>query len=358
MKKLTLFCAAFLLAFSLFSQEENTVVVVSTTGKVSLISQGKSKARPIQAGAVANLTSQLKFGPNATALVYCKGTFKEVKGPEKTLLSNICGTGPSTRPVNADYDFGEKMVAAVEMMAVARKQGAGWSNAVTDPRRSGDGWGQAVTDPRRSGDGWGQAVTDPRRSGDGWGNAVTDPRRSGDGWGGVGSSIRLIMPFGKLAASKTTFSWSRPATSEAYTLTILDDAGNSIHQVTVRDTLANIDLKSLNLAPEHIYRWKINVAGSKPMISNELEFIVGSEKDWGTVLKNAGSSPLASSTQSPSLRSLIEAIAMENNEWYYAAQQSYANMQKQYPDNLVRMMHSAFWMRYGFRRLAEKAARG
>lgn len=354
MKKLTFLCTAFLLAISLSAQEENTVVVINTTGKVSVISKGKSKARPVQAGAVVSKTGQLKFGPNAQALVYCNGVFKEVKGPETTQISSICGTERSTRIVNADYDFGEKVIGAVEMMAVARKQGAGWSNAVTDPRKSGDGWGQAVTDPRKSGDGWG---TDPRKSGDGWGNAVTDPRKSGDGWGGVGSTIRLIMPFGKVTANNTTFTWSRPATSEAYTLTIMDEAGNSIHQVTVRDTSANINLQSLNLDTLQVYRWKINVAGNKPMISNELEFIIRSDLEWEGILKNANSAPLSSSTQSPSLRTLIEAIALENNKWFYAAHQSYDRMQKQYPDNLVRMMHSAFWMRYGFRRLAEKAAR-
>jgi hypothetical protein len=357
MKKQFLFLAAFWVAFSLQAQNE-TAVIVSTTGNVGLISKGKSKVRPVQAGAVAQLTSKLKLPAGAKATVLCGGQFKEVAGGQTVDLSGICGNKTGSVKMDADHDFAEKVMAAVDMVAVAKQRGDGWSNSVTDPKKMGDGWGNSVTDPKKMGDGWGNSVTDPKKMGDGWGNSVTDPKKMGDGWGGKGSTIKLIMPFGKVNASKITFNWSRPANKEPYLLEIKDEAGKVVHSANLRDTFAVIDLKTLNLTPEHVYSWKVSVSGASTMVSNELEFGVGSDQDWENTLKQARSSALSKSSQSPALISLIEAVALEKTEWFYAAELTYASMAKNNSDNLIRMMHAAFWMRYGYRRLAEKAARG
>ena len=152
MKKQLLFIATVMLALSLHAQNE-PVVIVSTTGKVGLISQGKSKVRPVEAGAVAKPTSKLKLPAGAKATILCAGQFKEVAGGQTLELSSICGNKSSSVTLDADHDFAEKVMAAVEMVAVAKKRGDGWSNSVTDPRKGGDGWGNSVTDPRKGGDG-------------------------------------------------------------------------------------------------------------------------------------------------------------------------------------------------------------
>ena len=373
MKKQLLLSTTLLLAIVLHAQNEQPVVIVSTTGKVALISKGKSKARPVQAGAVAQTTSQIKLGEGATATVYCGGQFKTVKGAQTVELPSICVAKTGSRALDADYYFGEKLIAAVQMVAVAKSQGAGWSNAISDPKKSGDGWGNAISDPKKSGDGWGNAISDPKKSGDGWsnaisdpkksgdgwGNAISDPKKSGDGWGGKGASIRLILPKGKVSAMNTTFSWSRPKTSAPYQLEILNENNKTVHSVSVKDTSTVLDLKVLNLASDQLYTWKVSVSGGEPMVSNELELSIGSEEELKTILKEAASTELSQTTQSPALHSLIEAVALEESGWNYAAAQTYATLaQQRKPDNLVRMMHAAFWMRLGFRRLSEKAGRG
>ncbi|MFN0173805.1 MAG: hypothetical protein ACKVU0_04080 [Saprospiraceae bacterium] len=369
-KQLTLF-AIFLLAISLRAQAPQTVVLVSSSGEVGLIPKGKKKAKPVQNGAVLKSTGKLQLAEGAQATVYCNGQFNELAGGSDVALTGVCGDG-SSAATDASYDFGQRLVGAVEMVAVAKKRGDGWSNSVTDPKRSGDGWGNSVTDPKRSGDGWGNSVTDPKRSGDGWGNSVTDPKRSGDGWGnsvtdpkrsgdgwgGKGSRIRAVMPFGKVLAGPTTFFWSRPANTEPYLLVIKDDANNIVHSVTVRDTFAQIDLKALNLGMDKTYHWGVSVSGSKPMTSNEIELSLGTEEELQEILTFANSSSLSGSTKSPAVQGLIEATALENVRWYDAARKRYAELEQKHPDNVVRMMHAAFWMRYGFRALAEKAARG
>ena len=358
MKKQFLLFAAFLLAITLPAQEEaDPVVIVSTKGKVSLLPQGQTAPLLVEAGAVAKNTGQLKLAKGAQAVVYCQGQFKTLTGKQNAALSELCANNGGKRSVNADYDFGNKLMAAVEMVAVAKRNGDGWGTSVGDPKKSGDGWGTSVGDPKKSGDGWGTSVGDPKKSGDGWGTSVGDPKKSGDGWGGKGARIVLILPFGKVSAATTTFSWSKPEAAAPYQLVILDESDKVIHNITVQDTFAQIALQDLNLSTEQLYRWKVSMGGSKPLESNELSFAIGSAEDYGRAIKNAGSSPLASSTQSPSLCKLVEAVALEKGEWFYDAAQTYAKT-KQKNDPMARMMHAAFWMRYGFRRLAEKAARG
>ncbi len=347
-----------LLAIALQAQNEQSVVIVSTTGKVALISKGKSKARPVQAGAVAQTTSQLKLGEGATATLYCGGQFKTVQGGQTIELPSICIEKTGSRALDAEYYFGEKLIAAVEMVAVAKSQGAGWSNSIADPKKSGDGWGASIADPKKSGDGWGNSIADPKKSGDGWGNSIADPKKSGDGWGGKGSSIRLILPEGKVSATNISFSWSRPKTSAPYQLEIQDENNKTVHSISVKDTSAVLDLKGLNLTPDQIYTWKVSVLGGESIVSEELKFSVGSEEELQTIVKEAGSTELSQTAQSPALRSLVEAVALEEAGWKYAAAQTYATLAQNKSDNLVRMMHAAFWMRLGFRRLSEKAGRG
>lgn len=343
MKKLTLLSAVLFASVSLFAQEAKPVVIVSTAGKVSLKSAGKRKASPIGAGGVAQNTGTLLLPAGAEAVVYCSGQFKQVRGGTSQDLGSICGNEPGTQRVDADYDFGEKLVAAVEMVAVAKHNGHGWSSSITNPRKSGDGWGTAITNPRKGGDGWG--------------SSITNPRKGGDGWGGKGSTIRLIMPFGKLKPGPITFTWSKPKTSEPYELVIRDESGKTVHTQMLRDTSVELNLGSLNLAPDHLYRWMVSVAGANPMQSDDMLFGIATEDDWKETMEQINSSSLAKSANSPALSNMVEAVALEQGEWYYDAYLVYQRAQKQHPDNLVRMMHAAFFTRYGFYALAAKAAK-
>ncbi len=381
MKKQFLLAAAVMLSITLTAQEAQPVVIVSTTGKVSLIPEGKSKACAVKAGAVAKNKSKLKLSSNATAIVYCDKQFKEVKGGQTIALSSICTGSTGTRILDSDYDFGEKLMAAVDMVSVAKSKDIGWSKSLTNPKKNGDGWGTSVTEPKagsgwgnsvtepKAGSGWGNSVTEPKagsgwgnsvtepKAGSGWGNSVTEPK-AGSGWGGKGTSIHLIMPFGKVDAAKTIFSWSRPANTEPYKLEIVDETGKLVYTVTVKDTTVSVDLASLKLAPDHAYYWKVSVGGSKALVSNELAFGIGDLTEKTDILKRTSESSLYAKTKSKAISGLIQATALENDEWFYDAIQVYAGLNQKGSDPMVRMMHAAFWMRYGFRQLSEKAAKG
>jgi hypothetical protein len=382
MKKTILFSAAFLLLNSLFAQDSNPVVILQTTGKVSLVSKGKSKANPVGAGAVANPSSILKMSKGASAVVLCNGQYITIKDKDKADLTNVCKSAPDTRKQKVDNDLNQKIIAAVDMVGVAKargdgwvrnvtdpkksgdgwgsnvtdpkKSGDGWGSNVTDPKKSGDGWGNNVTDPKKSGDGWGNNVTDPKKSGDGWGNNVTDPKKSGDGWGGKGATIRALMPFGNVQKGLVCFSWSRPDNKDPYRLEIMDEKGTLVHSQSVKDTSLCLDLAGISLEAEKPYTWRVKVDGAKTMVSNDLVFGIGSAKDREEAIAYASTS---SNSGNSELMALAKAVALENYEWFYDAQKIYEDLQKSNPSNLVKMMHSAFWMRYGHKKLAEKAIR-
>ncbi|HLP94444.1 MAG TPA: hypothetical protein VK168_10440 [Saprospiraceae bacterium] len=283
----------------------------------------------------------MKLGKGASALVYCGGQYKTIKDTEKAELSSICSNAPATQRMDIDHDLGEMIMAAVDMVAVAKARG--------------DGWVRGVTDPKKGGDGWGTGVTDPKKGSDGWGTGVTDPKKGSDGWGGKGSSIRLVMPFGLVQKGRVCFSWSKPETKDPYRLEILDEKGTLVHAQSTLDTFLCIDLAGINLMPDRPYSWHVKVIGAKNLLSNDLIFGVGQEKDREEVLKYASYSNNAGN---PELLALSKAIALEKEDWFYDAQLIYSDLQKTNPSNLVKIMHAAFWKRYGYGLLSEKVARG
>jgi len=345
------------MACSLQAQEAKPVVIVSTKGKVALIPQKETKGMEIESGAVAKSTGQLSLAKGAKAVVYCNGQFQNVKGGQTIALSSICGEAPTRRSLNFDYEFGNLLSGSIEMIAAAKSRGDGWGSAVADPKKGGDGWGMAIADPKKGGDGWGTAVADPKKGGDGWGTAVADPKKGGDGWGSKGKSITAIMPFGKIKATTFTFYWSKPAGNHTYHLVIMDKDNKTIHSMDVRDTFAQIDLRTLKLGIGSKYHWSVRTTGAEPITSTILEFGIGTEQERKTALNNAKSSSLYKSGNTPVLRGLTEAIALENDQWFYDAHQIYVKLHK-YKDNMANYMHSAFWMRYGFTALAKQAVSG
>ena len=316
-------------------------VIISSKGKVQYAAADNALNLKVAPGAVVKKTGTLKIKGNGSAVVYCNGRLQQLKGKGTYALPEVFKGGLAS--LNFDPEFGKYVRASVEFAG---------------GKQSGDGWGTVVTDPKKGGDGWGTVVTDPKKGGDGWGTVVTDPKKGGDGWGGTGANIILILPFGKLAPGVVPFVWSRPAGANTYQLEILDENGKSLHSATVADTFASVDLQKLNLTPNRIYSWKVSVPGNPSLVSSLREFTLSSPEAQVEATKRAtGSSTYRDG--SPALRGMMEAIALEKAEWYNAAGQQYETVLKQYPnDNMLRMMCSAFWMRYGLEPKAKAVMAG
>ena len=348
-----------LLTLSATAQNDQPVVLVSSTGKVCYQSPAGGKYQKVQTGALLRNTGMVKLSRKSTATIYCNGKF-ETLAKGQHAMGPIFGEASSMRKLNFDSKFGDYLVKAVMLAAAAQGHNAGWANiidpkkggdgwGVTDPKKGGDGWG--VTDPKKGGDGWG--VTDPKKGGDGWG--VTDPKKGGDGWGGLGSKITSIMPFGKVLPATVRFSWSKPANAASYQLEITDTGGKVVHSATARDTFLNVDLAALSLTPGALYSWKVTVPGSASLVSNTLQFAVDSKENHTATMERLAKSSLYSSADAAT-RGLMEALALEDDDWFLAASDTYAGLKRYFPkNNMVRMMYAAFWVRYGLRPLADAA---
>lgn len=314
MKHFLLLACILLFAGLLPAQPDDfPAVVISSQGKVQYAAADNSAKLKITPGAVVKKTGTLKIKGNGSAVVYCNGRLQNLKGKGTYALPEVFKGGLAS--LNFDPEFGKYVRASVEFAG-------------------------------------------GKQSGDGWGTVVTDPKKGGDGWGGSGVNIVPILPFGKLAPGVVQFVWSRPAGANSYQLEILDDDGKSLHSTTVADTFASVDLQKLNLTPNQIYSWKVSVPGNAKLESPLREFTISSPEAQVEATKRATTTSTYRDG-SPALRGMMEAIALEKAEWYNAAGQQYETLLKQYPnDNMLRMMCSAFWMRYGLEPKAKAVMAG
>ncbi|MBK6543921.1 MAG: hypothetical protein IPG12_01360 [Saprospiraceae bacterium] len=409
MKNQVLFFISFFgIGLSLIAQT-TPIVVVSTHGKMNLITEAKKTLR-VGPGAVLAVTGTLNLPAKTTAMIFCNGQFKNLK-TGKTSVKDICGGNENKRSLSIDGKFGDYIVSAVELAHIAAQQNAGWMN-VKDPKRlSGDGWGTGGSkggndgwgtggsktgndgwgatqygkdgwgtggsksgndgwgslSSNKSADGWGTGGSKSGNDGwgtggsksgnDGWGTGGSKSGNDGwgtggsksgnDGWGGLGKSIHLILPLGKLEAKLIRFSWSKPAYSGSYKLEILDAGSKVIHSVTVKDTFADIDLMKLVINHEEQYNWKITASDTAGMVSNVYGFsVVSKESKKEAEAKLAKSKIYAKADQSTRL--MMEAVVYEDAEFFYDAAQLYNKLKlKDSLNNLGHMLHAAFWMRGG-----------
>lgn len=350
-KYLFLLTGLLLLASGLPAQKtEFPAVVVASQGKAQYRSADKAVTLNLTPGMVLKKDGVLMLADKASTVVYCNGRLKSIQAKGNYSLANVFKSGTKSS-LNFDRDFGKYVRAAVELIDVKRG-GDGWGTTGADPKQGGDGWGTTGADAKPGGDGWGTTGAGPKPGGDGWGTSGADAKPGGDGWGGMGVNIVPIMPFGKLLADSVTFAWSKPAGAGAYQLEILDGNGDVLHRVTALDTFAMIDLRKLNLTPKQRYSWQVKLPDAG-LSSNTRDFTVGTSADLVAAAKEATNS-LVYRGGGPVLQGLMEAAALENANWYVAADRRYAGLLQKHPgDTMLRMMYAAFWMRYELERKAK-----
>lgn len=356
-------------ATSLAVKGEFPAVIISRQGAVSYTSADNAVKMEAIPGAVVKSSGTLNLEEEASVVVYCNGRIKLLADKGLHALPEVFKPG-GLSTLNFDPGFGKYVRAAVEFVA-SKQMGDGWGTAVTEPKQGGDGWGNAVTDPKQGGDGWGTAVTPPKEGGDGWGTAVTPPKEGGDGWGnavtppkeggdgwGKGAKIIPVLPFGSLQPGIALFSWSAPEDTRNFELDILDENDQVLHRATTPETSLSVDLGQLNLAPNQIYTWKVRIPGAGGLESGTLKFTLAAPEEQMAAAQKATRSSIYPSGD-PALRGMMEAVALEQAEWYVAADQQYAALLREYPDNnMLRMMYAAFWMRYGLEQQAKAVLKG
>ncbi len=367
LKQSILSIAAVYLGLFAFAQEERLPVILAAAQGKPLIYRspdGGGKMKLIT-GAALKREGSLQLKKGSRAVLFYNGDFQQVEGKKVFSLAEVFPN--QDKPVlRLDFQstFVNYLSAAINLAAdpdnaadawggvkTEKGTGDGWGGIKTE-KGTGDGWGGVKTE-KGTGDGWGGIKTE-KGTGDGWGNIKTE-KGTGDGWGGKGEGITAILPFGNLLPSAADFYWSKPAGSNSYQVTILDLAGNIVAEKLVRDTFCSFDLTSAPFAAGNVYQWRVAPADNLASSSNLLTFkLSDADAQAAATLRAERSSMYAQSPES--LRGLMRAVALERSDWYAAAAETYREVQKADPKNgLARLMHAAFWMRYGLKEMATPA---
>ncbi|MBK9108764.1 MAG: hypothetical protein IPM92_10465 [Saprospiraceae bacterium] len=345
----------FLWSFSIGSQApSSSIVVVAVQGKVKYESSNYKKPINLNPGAVITTDGFiiLEEGDKVTCLYNDK--FFNVTGKGRKSISRAIGLIKPNTAISFDGEYSKFVKAAVEFKTIVQERD-GWGG-ITNPKTSGDGWG-GITPPKEAGDGWG-GITQPKTSGDGWGG-ITNPKTSGDGWGEELKSIQPRMPYGYQVANLVTFRWTGPKEIKVYRLEILNSQNEVIHSETSKKTSIEVDLIALELNVGETYSWHVmpeDLESSEDI--KKIKFMISSKKDEAAAQNKSSKTKLGASSD-PVLKSLMQAAALELEEFYNAALERYEAALEEDPKNdMVRMQYSAFLMRLNWIEASQNVMNG
>jgi hypothetical protein len=364
-KKSILFVCAVCLWAAAIAQDEAPVILASSQGKITYQSPSSKGKQKLVNGAVLQRGGAVKLTKKSSAVLLSNGHFRQIAGKKTfSLGEQFAAADDGMVRLNFEYAFSNYIGSAVVMAASPESAGDGWGEIKTS-KGVGDGWG-VIRTSSGVGDGWG-GVRTSSGVGDGWGSIRTSSgvgdgwgvirtsSGTGDGWGGRGNQIRAIMPFGKILPSTTTLYWSKPAGNRSYKLSVMGGDNQVLFETTTQDTFFTLDPAQHNMAAGQTYQWRVAAVGEPAMTSNTLSFDLSAADERAAAVARAERATLYQ--QSPeSLRGLMRAVSFERDEWFGAAAEAYREVQKADPKNeLARLMHAAFWVRYGLREVASQA---
>jgi len=384
LNKNALFLMAYLLASGLYAQKTTPVVVVSTTGKVEYrTADGALKLKP-KAGSLLQDSGTLGVKDAGRVLLYTGGRFQEIVGSADQKVAAAISPKSDMKSNNFDVTFGRYIESALGLAAVNFDKGMFWAS-MTEPKKNGDGWATvlaATGDPaqeesdtrKKTRSGWGtitSATGDPaqeesdtrKKTRSGWGNsnsATGDPaqeesdtrKKTRSGWGSGGNTWKALLPFGYVQAAQTRFTWDKPEGAGESRLDIFDLNNNVIYSVQTDKNTTLIDLSKLNLQEGDLYTWRVESPANGNLRSAPLTFTIGSAEELKVPMKRASKTSI--SPTYTEVKGLMEAVALEQGEWYYEAEQAYARLLKANTDNnLTRMMYAAFLTRYQMENLTD-----
>jgi hypothetical protein len=369
--KTRLFILAFAFALNAYLGAQTTpLVLVSKIG--SMTYKGESKKNlDVGPGSLLSLKGNFRIKEKSSAVILCNEGFN-ILSAGKADLSKLCGDSVSKRSLGIDGSFSRHILKALKLTFLLKDQASGWGalkNGDGWGKQEQDGWGKQEQDGwgkqeqdgwgKQEQDGWGKQEQDGwgKQEQDGWGKQEQDGwgKQEQDGWGGKGTKIHLILPVGKLSKKSTRFSWSRPNGASSYTLRILDAEKMVLDSMVVTDTFAVIDLSKKNLMVGQRYSWNVSSNGDVPIVSNTLQFETMAADEKKAIQTKFAKSRIYYKLD-PAAKLLMEAVALEQDQMFNAASETYTKAQNLDPKNiLVKMMHAAFWMRGDLPVMAESA---
>ncbi|MBB4080083.1 hypothetical protein GGR28_002713 [Lewinella aquimaris] len=172
-----------------------------------------------------------------------------------------------------------------------------------------------------------------------------------------------LLPFGgSLFPVITTFTWPEDDAATSYRLRVVDSLTEAVVlTATARDTSVQLDLAGLYLQDDRRYYWEVfpNAAPSNtpsrlgaqaPAVAGTRIYFTFRTRDRSEVLAPVTELSIYRGTASEAQRRLLEAMALEEADYLYAADRAYRDGLAQEPDNpVIRRAYAAFLSRWNQR---------
>jgi len=152
----------------------------------------------------------------------------------------------------------------------------------------------------------------------------------------------LLLATGKLPSAKVLFNWRNTPGEGPYTFTLLSAQSKLIAQILVQDTAITLDLDQLALNLDEEYDWKVSRGVTAKSDLVPFEVCPANVVERQTDLSHLPDFQIAS----PQEQQLMLAYKLEEEECFYAANQTYLQLLAAAPDNpLILKMYATFLAR-------------
>lgn len=161
----------------------------------------------------------------------------------------------------------------------------------------------------------------------------------------------LLLTTGKLPAANVIFKWRNIQGGGPYLFTIQNAAHKDVAKVLTRDTAITLDLDQLALNLDEEYHWMVERGEKDHSAQIPFEVCPSPAIEQASEISNDASYQNAG----PEERKLMAAFMLEEERFFYAANQIYQQLTQQSPDNAIyRRVYASFLARMDMLPEAEK----
>lgn len=302
-----LFMAQFL------SAQDMPVIVISVEGNATYVPQNGKIIKLIPGATLLN-SGKLNLKPGSAVQLYTNGQFVNVKTPGDVAFSSVFDSEKEVA-----LDFEESFGRVVE-------------DAVWNTMNSG------------------VEIKAAKKMGDAWG--AEKPGERG-GWGKEDMKLMPDSPGGLYRNGVNTVKWEPISGVKEYEFYIFDENGNQVFSRKSKANQMRLEFKEAKLSPRKKYFWVAGKTQKPALVSRPVQFTVEDEQQINSTLAGVKNSDLYRKSNA-TIQSLMETVALENNQLFLEAKTKYEALAKANPtNNMVKMFYAEFCRKMGEYHLAK-----
>jgi hypothetical protein len=319
-------------ASALFAQNDEPVIVLSTTGKVFYTAPATAKAVEVFPGALLRPQGTIQVRKKGQVTLQYRKRIIQSNATTPGELATLFQEAGSSRALGFESRFTQAVEDAFVMAYLADDPAEPWSR-MGNRKGMGDGWGI---------------------KGDSRDTSASAPSvGTGDGWGGGQTELKAVYPFGLISAGEAVFHWTGTNGKETCVVEVLDQEGRTRAKGTSTSSPLRLQLSETQFEEGETYVWRVRVPGVAARSSQSLSLKFTGPQARAAVLERVGNSAIYASSTAD-VQALMRATALVQAECYgdaIAEFQLAENLQGKTGQS-ARLMQAAFWKSLGLQEAA------